>query len=70
MSVRSLVNLSFGIASVSLLAACDSIETRRHNFEVLTDKVIEQVNHDILGEPNEQDLLEQASIEAVLYQVE
>ncbi|WP_018997263.1 S8 family serine peptidase [Hirschia maritima] len=44
------------------LSACEQAQEKQQNFQKLTEKVQDQLSHDVLGEPNQIDYLEQASI--------
>ncbi|ACT57744.1 S8 family serine peptidase [Hirschia baltica] len=51
-------------AAFGLVTGCEQAEQKQQNFEILTEKVQEQLTHDVLGEANAIDYLEQAPIEA------
>ncbi len=45
------------------LAACEKVEERKKNFEELSGQVQEQLTHDVLGEPTDQEILQAASLD-------
>ena len=57
--------LASGMLALGLsLVGCEKVEQRRDNFEKLTEQVQDQLSHDVLGEPTDQELMESASLDA------
>ena len=52
------------MALVTMLASCEKVEERKQNFEQLANDVQDQLSHDVLGEPTDDEILQAASLEA------
>ncbi len=56
--------IGLATAALTLLPACDLIESRKRNFDELSDQVKKQISHDVLGEASQEDRLAAASVES------
>ncbi len=64
MSKRNSIKVFLGaLLATGILAGCEQAEEKQSNFQKLAKKVEKQLNHDVLGERNQIDYLEQASLE-------
>lgn len=64
--LKSLKTLSWAsvVVALGMVVSCEQAEQKQNNLKRLTEKVQDQLAHDVLREPTQIDYLEQASVEA------
>lgn len=51
------------LALFAMLASCEKVDERKENFKELSGQVQDQLSHDVLGEPTDEEILEAAPVQ-------